>query len=181
MQLLKVEQERHGQSDASAYLVRLVPFLGEWRGTGKGSFPTPTVDDFSYEECTLIERNGNAPYFRFQQTTWILDSEGKRVKDGHYESGVLRPHDDGSIILSTAQDSTRTEILIGQFDEARSKGGSLVITFKSSTIEGDERMLSSERAFVVNEDEFSYTMGMATTKVQEMTHHLSAQLTRVID
>ena len=93
------------------------------------------------------------------------------VRDALAEVGV------SGIALMTAQDSPRTEILIGYIDETASNGGQqFAIRFESTSIEGDSRMQRSERTFSVQGKQLTYTMSMATKEVTELTHHLEAML-----
>jgi hypothetical protein len=52
------------------------------------------------------------------------------------------------------------------------------ISLNSTSIVGDDRMITSWRQWELATDGFSYSMGMSTTVVPDGAHHLSAELHR---
>ena len=88
--------------------------LGEWQGIGKGSFPG--IDNFEWEERTTIRMHGSEPALIFRQETMILGERGEHKKEGHWEAGVIRVLEDGTLSFPSVQDSGRVEVRIDKPD-----------------------------------------------------------------
>ena len=158
-------------------LERLFPLIGEWEGIGKGEFPT--IESFTYAETFRIHRNQDATFLTYEQQTEIIDAEGNPIRKSHWESGVLRPMEDGSVELVCVQGSGRIEILRGSFLVDVPQPDRFSLSFQSKFIGNDPRVESSRREWRVDQDRFEYDMDMATTKVGESTRHLKASLAKI--
>ncbi len=96
-------------------------FIGTWRGTGNGGFPT--IDTFTYDEEIVFTSNDIEPLIRYEQRTWDTTNRADPKEPLHWEVGFLRPTEAGFIEISNAQNSGRVEVLRGQFtpiEKARS-------------------------------------------------------------
>lgn len=154
-------------------LQKLLKFVGTWVGKGQGEFPT--IESFNYEDTIFFRHRIGTPYITFEQVTNLIDGGGLPSKPSHWESGILRPQDDGTIIMSSVHDSTRVEVLRGIVETSDS---GLAISFMSTLHGNDPRMVSATREFILSGDEFSYTMSMATQRTPMLTGHLRASLKR---
>jgi hypothetical protein len=159
-----------------ATLDRLIPLIGEWTGIGRGGYPT--LDEFIYSETFRVLRDQGAAYLTYEQRTELVDSDGFPIRKSHWEAGVLRPLENGSVELACVQGSGRVEILRGEFLVQESRPDSVTLRFQSEFIGNDERVRSSSRDWRLTGDHFSYMMKMATTKVEEPTRHLEANLVK---
>jgi hypothetical protein len=159
-----------------ATLHRLIPLIGEWTGLGGGGYPT--LDDFVYSETFRVLHDQEAAYLTYEQRTELVDSDGFPIRKSHWEAGILRPLEDGSVELACVQGSGRVEVLRGQFLRQESRPDRVTLRFQSEYIGNDERVRSSSRDWYLTGDHFSYVMKMATTKVGEPTRHLEAKLVK---
>jgi hypothetical protein len=74
--------------DLHPALLALLPYIGEWRGRGKGGFPT--IEDFDYAQEIRISHDGR-PFLNYQSRAWILDEQSQPVRPAMREVGWLRP------------------------------------------------------------------------------------------
>ncbi|MGD2026514.1 MAG: heme-binding beta-barrel domain-containing protein, partial [Anaerolineales bacterium] len=100
------------------------------------------------------------------------------IRKSHWESGVLRPMEDGSVELVCVQGSGRIEVLRGVFLAEEPQPGRLSLSFQSKFIGNDPRVESSRREWRFEWDRFEYIMAMATTNVRESSRHLKASLVK---
>jgi len=78
---------RHGP-DLHPALLGLLPFVGLWRGRGKGGFPADSDYDFAQE--IRISHDGR-PFLKFESRSWLLDEDSKAVGEWAAELGWWRP------------------------------------------------------------------------------------------
>jgi hypothetical protein len=146
--------------------------VGAWSGEGRGVFPT--IDAFTFRETLTVEQRDEASLFYVQKSA-RAPSAGSEWITSHWESGFIRRLDDHTFDLVSAQSGGRTEVLRGI---ATTSGPRLIIEFQSTAISNDPRMIASARRWEIEGETLRYTMAMATTRVPELTDHLSAVLTR---
>jgi hypothetical protein len=152
----------------------LTPLLGVWTGQGKGLFPT--LDAFDYFETFRLQRDPGAPYFTYEQKTELIDPEGRSIRKSHWEAGVLRLLDDGRLELACVQGSGRVEILRGKLFMKESHPEMMVLAFQSKIIGNDKRVKSTSREWTLTQNHLKYFMKMATSRVEELSLHLEANL-----
>ena len=144
--------------------------LGRWEGMGAGEFPT--ISAFAYrEQLDVIEQSVGVVHY--VQRTWRLIN-GDEV-GSHIETGFISVHDDMTVEMLNAQGSDRTEVLTGSWSI---DDGTVSLELHSAELAHDDRMISSWRCITIATNEFSYTMGMATTSVPNGARHLAAHLQR---
>jgi len=86
-------------------------FLGEWRGTGRGSYPD--VAPFSYLEETVLALEPGWGMVRNTQQTWLDLRGSARGEPLHLEQGLIVPRADGVLECRSTQDSGRVESMRG--------------------------------------------------------------------
>jgi hypothetical protein len=152
----------------------LTPLLGVWTGRGKGLFPT--LDTFEYSETFRVQRDPGASFFTYEQDTELTDPQGRSIRKSHWEAGVLRPLDDGSLELACVQGSGRVEILRGMFLTKETPAETIALRFQSVLIGNDERVKSTSREWSLSGNHLKYVMKMATSRVEQSSLHLEANL-----
>ena len=157
-----------------ATLSILTPLLGVWMGHGKGMFPT--LDAFDYFETFRVQRDPGASFFTYEQNTELIDLQGRSIRKSHWEAGVLRPLDNGSLELACVQGSGRVEILRGIFLTKDTPAETITLHLQSVHIGNDERVKSTSREWSLSDNHLKYVMKMATSRVEEFSLHLEANL-----
>jgi THAP4-like, heme-binding beta-barrel domain len=66
----------------------LLPYIGEWRGRGRGGYPT--IADFDYAQEIRISHDGR-PFLLYESHAWILDEQSRPVRPAGREIGWWRP------------------------------------------------------------------------------------------
>jgi hypothetical protein len=176
----KAELDNHlVENDAkmiSVNLARLSPLLGIWRGTGSGNFPT--IEAFTYTEELKFESNGCEPLIHFEQKTWVQSEPESHGSPLHWESGFIRPLEDGSIEIANAQNGGRVEVLKGKIDMAEHVKGILLLSLESVLLGNDPRLVQTRRTFTLKDNTLSYLIELATVRTPKLQQHLEAVLTR---
>jgi hypothetical protein len=144
---------------------------GMWMGEGRGEFPGVTA--FGYRETVIFTRRDEKS-LTYEQRTQKLYDEQTEYLPSHTETGSIRILEDGKLELVSAQKG-RNEVLIGSIEHA---GAAFRIHFVSKSITNDPRMISSRRTLEVEGDILRYEMAMHTTRVEQLTPHLSITLQR---
>ena len=154
---------------------RLACMVGRWSGEGHGVFPT--IDAFVYRETLEIERRDDTSLFYLQKSERAAPPDGGWITS-HSESGFIRQLEDGALELTSAHSRGRAEILRGSAVVSESP---MVVEFVSTAVSNDPRVVTSARRWEIDADAFRYTMAMGTTRVPQLTPHLSAVLRRQRD
>ncbi|GAB3797252.1 FABP family protein [Micromonospora zhanjiangensis] len=82
---------RHGP-DLHPALLGLLPYIGVWRGRGRGGYPT--IEDFDYAQEIRISHDGR-PFLQYESRAWLLDDQSRPVRAAARETGWWRPVLDG--------------------------------------------------------------------------------------
>ncbi len=145
----------------------LAPFLGRWRGRGRGYYPT--ITPFEYEEECEYRPSGK-PFVIYSQKTW----DSRTGEPLHQEVGYLRPKPGGLVEIVIAHPTGIAEILEGSIRNGKIDAESTHVGLTSTA--KDVRKL--RRQISVEGDSMRYTLFMAAVGVP-MQEHLSCSLTRV--
>ena len=152
---------------------RLGVFIGTWQGSGRGEYPT--IKPFEYEEQLSFEASPYSPLLHYEQRTKMCDP--LRVAHGHWESGFVKPLENGEIQISNSQNSGRVEVLQGPLlvDGSVSR-----LEVAHTLLDNDTRMVQTRRVFEVKGDTLTYRVDMATrtTATPKLQLHLTATLHR---
>lgn len=141
--------------------------LGDWAGTGAGSYPTD-IRDFRYREEVRFWHGGK-PVLLYTQRTVDLD-DGAPL---HAEMGFWRPQPDGRVEVVISHPTGHAEVSAGSVVDGRVE---LATTAVTATVTAKE-VTAVERTFTVAGDELAYELRMAAVG-RPMTHHLAATLRR---
>ncbi|MCP3981157.1 MAG: FABP family protein [bacterium] len=158
-----------------ASVSRLALLAGRWKGRGAGEYPT--IESFEYEEDLRFDLDAGYPLIHYEQKTLLLPAR----EPSHWESGFIRPLEDGSIEISNSQESGRVEVLRGRLDAAGTKPDGFEIDFESVVLQHDPRLVATRRTWQLSGDTLRYVAYMATHTTPEprQTRHLEAVLRRM--
>ncbi len=170
----KAPQRQEISHSIQMTLETLAPLLGLWQGRGRGEYPT--IADFDYAETFRFRREVGAAYLTYEQSTEIIDAQGNPIRKSHWEAGVLRPQDDGSIELACVQSGGRVEVLRGNMLAEETHPAKFSLRFHSALVGNDARVRSTSRKWHLDGDQFRYEMRMAAQSVDELILHVEASL-----
>jgi len=151
-------------------LVPLAWLIGEWRGEGRGSYPT--IDDFAYRETsTYMQPRLDKPFLAYTQRTWMLEDDAPT----HAEMGYLRGTAGGKVELVLSQPSGVVEVHDGTVTDDRIALTTIAVARTPTAKEVSEVRRVIERR---GNDTLWYRLDMAA--VGEPTqYHCEATLHRV--
>jgi hypothetical protein len=161
---------RHG-ADLHPALLGLLPFVGVWRGTGKGGYPT--IEDFDYAQELRFSHDGR-PFLAYESRSWIIDADGNPVRPAAREVGWWRPQPDDSVEVVLAHPTGIAEIYVGRIDGLKVELSTDVVarTVTAKDVAGNHRL------YGIVEGALMYAIDMAAMG-QPLTPHLSARLERI--
>jgi THAP4-like, heme-binding beta-barrel domain len=140
--------------------------LGQWRGEGRGAYPT--IEDFRYRDEVVFDHIGK-PFVSYTQRTWLADGA-----PSHTEVGYFRPQPDSRLELVVAQPGGRVEVDEGALRGTHFELLSAVMAHTRSAKEVAE----VRRVVDVDGDVLRYEVEMAAVG-QPRQFHLEAELRRV--
>jgi hypothetical protein len=162
--------------DLHPALLGLLPFVGLWRGRGRGGFPT--IDDFDYAQEIRISHDGR-PFLHYESRAWLLDEQSEPVRPAGREIGwwrpVLadgRPTDDVEALLSTP--TGIMELHLGRVTGTRLELATDAVLRTATAKE----VTAGHRLFGIVEGALLYAQEMAAVG-HSLSPHLSARLVRV--
>jgi THAP4-like, heme-binding beta-barrel domain len=162
--------------DLHPALLGLLPYVGWWRGRGRGGYPT--IEDFDYAQEIRISHDGR-PFLFYESRAWLLDEQSRAVRPAGREVGWWRPvqRDDGPTDEVEALMSNPTgimELYLGRVDGTRLE---LVTDAVMRTATAKE-VNAGHRLFGIVDGALLYAQEMAAVG-HSLTPHLSARLTRI--
>jgi hypothetical protein len=152
----------------------LVPYawlLGQWRGTGRGDYPT--IEPYQFGQEVVFAHDGR-PFLHYFSRSWIVDDQGATVREGALETGFLRPRPDGEFELVLAHHSGYAEIWYGTLDGARLDLATDLVARTQSAKE----VVAGKRLYGLVEGQLMYAYDMAAVGLP-MQSHTWAQLRQV--
>ncbi len=165
---------RHGP-DLHPSLLGLLPYVGKWRGRGRGGYPT-IEEDFDYGQEITISHDGR-PFLYYESRSWLIDEQSQPIRPAGRESGWWRPVGDGQgdeieVLLSTP--TGIMELYFGRIDGLKIEMATdyVLRTPTAKEVNGAHRL------FGIVEGALLYAHEMAAVG-QPLTPHLSARLLRV--
>lgn len=162
--------------DLHPALLGLLPYVGLWRGRGRGGYPT--VEDFDYAQEIRISHDGR-PFLGYESRSWLLDDQSRPVRPAARETGWWRPvvrddkpTDELEVLLSTP--TGIMELYLGRVSGLQVE---LVTDAVIRTATAKE-VTAGHRLFGIVEGALLYAQEMAAVG-HALTPHLSARLLRV--
>ncbi len=162
------------KSPAHLLLTLADQLVGSWSGTGTVEFPT--MDTFSYRESLTFSWDEERHLLSYRQLAYLLP----RDKPSHAESGYLLVGPTDIVQWINIQSAGRCEVL-DSMDGLKDLGDEEIgISFQSTVIVNDNRMISSRRKlrFDIDGTYLKYRQDMKTTTHDVLCKHLTAELTR---
>ena len=153
-------------------LLGLLPYVGVWRGTGKGGYPD--IDDFDYAQEVRFSHDGR-PFLAYESRTWIIDSEGRPIRPGAREVGWWRPQPDDSVEVLLAHPTGFVEVYVGEIDGLKVELSTDAVVRTASAKE----VSANHRLYGIVDGDLLYAVDMAA-KGHDLTPHLSARLQRLV-
>jgi hypothetical protein len=145
----------------------LAGLVGEWRGEGRGAYPT--IDDFDYREEATFGHVGK-PYLTYSQRTWRLPTD----EVSHREVGFWRPQPDGRVELVVAHPTGVVEV-----GEGTARAGHIELVSTTVARTGSAKEVTElRRVLDVSDDTLRYEIEMAAVG-QPLRFHLEAELHRI--
>jgi hypothetical protein len=162
--------------DLHPALLGLLPYVGVWRGRGRGGYPT--IKDFDYGQEIRISHDGR-PFLHYESRAWLLDEESKPIRPAGREVGWWRPVLDGDratddIEALMASPTGVMELYLGKVTGTRVELGTDAVVRTATAKE----VTAGHRLFGIVEGALLYAQDMAAVG-HGLSPHLSARLLRV--
>lgn len=163
--------------DLHPHLLGLLPFVGVWRGRGRGGYPT-IAEDFDFAQEIRISHDGR-PFVRYESRSWLIEDDGTPIRPAARESGwwrpVLRddqPTDEIEVLLNSH--TGIMQLLIGRVDHLKIEmvSDAIVRTVTAKEVTAEQRL------YGIIEGALLYAQEMAAVG-QPLQPHLSARLPRI--
>jgi hypothetical protein len=162
--------------DLHPALLGLLPYIGVWRGRGRGGYPT--IEDFDYGQEVRISHDGR-PFARYESRSWLINDDGTPIRPSAREIGWWRPvlRDGGPTDEIEALLTSPTgimELYIGRVDGLKIE---MVTDAVLRTVTAKEAT-AGQRLYGIVDGALLYAQEMAAVG-QPLVPHLSARLLRV--
>jgi hypothetical protein len=144
--------------------------LGTWQGNGHGDYPTTSAFQFGQE---AIFTHDGRPFFHYMSRAWIVDAEGKKVRDAAIETGFFRPKADGSLEVVLTHNTGFIEIWYGQVEGAKVE----ITTDAVGRTETAKEVTGGHRLYGLVEGDLLWAYDMAAAG-QQLQPHLWGRLVR---
>ena len=161
--------------DLHPALLGLLPFIGLWRGRGRGGYPT--VEDFDYAQEIRISHDGR-PFLHYESRAWLLDDQSQPIRQAGRETGWWRP------VLADGRPTDEVEALMSsptgimELYVGRAVGTRLeLVTDAVMRTATAKEVTAGQRLFGIVDGALLYAQEMAA-EGHPLTPHLSARLVR---
>ncbi|WP_028184920.1 FABP family protein [Salinispora pacifica] len=155
----------------------LLPYIGVWRGRGRGGYPT--IEDFDYAQEIRISHDGR-PFLCYESRAWLLDEQSSPVRPAGREMGWWRPVLDGSG-RATNEWEALMSTPTGVMELHLGKRTGTQLEFATDAVVRTptaKEVTAGHRLFGIVEGALLYAQEMAAVG-HGLTPHLSARLIRV--
>ncbi|HKS46248.1 MAG TPA: FABP family protein [Amycolatopsis sp.] len=153
----------------------LLPLVGVWRGEGEVNYPTIDGPRKFAQQLTIA--HDGRPFLYHEARSWLIDDDGKVIRQAAREVGWWRPQPDDTIELLLAHATGIVEVFYGKPRNQTSweLGTDAVIrTSTAKEVTGAQRLYG-----VVNNGDLGYVEERAMVG-EPMQPHVSAYLRRVV-
>jgi hypothetical protein len=159
-------------ADLHPRLLALLPYVGVWRGRGRGGYPT--IDDFTYGQEVRFSHDGR-PFLAYESRTWILDDDDKPVRPAAREVGWWRPVGDTDEVEVLITEPTGVmELYLGKVDGLKVE----LVTDAVMRTATAKDVTGAHRLYGIVDGALLYAIDLAAMG-QPLQSHLSARLERV--
>jgi hypothetical protein len=153
----------------------LLPYLGLWRGRGRGGYPT--IEDFDYGQEIRISHDGR-PFLAYESRAWLLDERSRPVRPAGRESGWWRPvvrdgEPTGELEVLLTTPTGIMELHLGRLDGLAVELATDAVLRTATAKE----VTAGKRLYGIVDGALLYAQEMAAVG-QGLVPHLSARLTR---
>ncbi|TIC79433.1 FABP family protein [Nocardioides sp. GY 10127] len=148
----------------------VVWLLGTWRGNGHGDYPT--IDGFQFGQEIVFQQDGR-PFFHYFARSWIVDEQGKKVRDAAQETGFLRCPERGKVELVISHSSGISEIWYGVAEDGKIEMRTAGVSYTESA----KPVTGGHRLYGNVDGDLLYAYDMEAVG-QELQPHLWARLQR---
>jgi hypothetical protein len=162
--------------DPHPALRQLLPYLGRWRGRGRGGYPT--IDDFDYAQELRFSHDGR-PFLAYESRAWLLDEQSRPVRPAGRESGWWRP-----VVAGDGRPTGELEVLIttptGIMELHVGRVDGLQVEFATDAVMRTataKEVTAGRRLYGIVDGALLYAQELAAVG-HSLTPHLSARLTR---
>jgi hypothetical protein len=163
--------------DLHPALLGLLPFVGVWRGRGRGGYPT-LERDFDYAQEVRFSHDGR-PFLAYESRAWLIEDDGTPIRPAGREVGWWRPvqrdgkgTDEIEVLLTNP--TGIMELYVGRVDHLKVE---LVTDAVVRTVTAKE-VNAGQRLYGIVEGALLYAQEMSAVG-QPLSPHLSARLLRV--
>ena len=162
--------------DLPPALLALLPYIGQWRGRGRGGYPS--IDDFDYAQEVTISHDGR-PFLRYESRAWLLDEESKPVRPAGREFGWWRPVLRDDVATDELEVTMMTPTGVMELYLGRVTGTQVELAtdavLRTATA---KEVTAGQRLFGIVDGALLYAQEMAAVG-HGLIPHLSARLVRV--
>jgi hypothetical protein len=163
--------------DLHPSLLGLLPYVGVWRGRGRGGYPT-IGEDFDYAQEIRISHDGR-PFLAYESKAWLIEEDGTPIRKASREVGWWRPvmagdkaTDEMEALLSSP--TGIMELYVGRIDHLKIE----MVTDAVVRTASAKEVTAGQRLYGIVEGALLYAQEMAAVG-QPLQPHLSARLVRV--
>jgi len=154
----------------------LLPYIGVWRGRGRGGYPT--IEDFDYAQEIRISHDGR-PFLFYESRAWLLDEESRPIRQAAREVGWWRPVFDGDRVTDEIEALMISPTGIMELYLGKRTGTQVElvtdVVMRTSTA---KEVSAGHRLFGIVEGALLYAHDLAAVG-HSLSPHLSARLIRV--
>jgi len=159
------DPELHERLEHLAFLV------GRWQGVGVVGYPT--IESANYEQELSFTHDGR-PFLSYSSRTWLIDSDGARIRPAATETGFWRPgKEPRDVEVLLAHPTGIVEVYVGEVAFTRIDLATDVV----ARTETAKQVSGLKRLYGLVEGDLAYAIDMAAVD-QPLQSHLSARLQR---
>ncbi|ARF65777.1 FABP family protein [Streptomyces violaceoruber] len=153
-------------------LAPVIGYLGTWRGTGSGGYPTLEAG-FTYAQEVTFSHDGR-PFLAYEARAWLLDADGNPLRPSARETGWWRMLPEGRTEALITQPTGIAEILSGHALD----GTVDLATEQVSLAPTAKQVDATRRRYALTDpDTLEFVHDLAAVGLP-LQHHLSARLRR---
>jgi hypothetical protein len=157
-------------SDLHPDLLPIAFLLGQWRGNGRGDYPT--IEPFEFGQEIGFTHDGR-PFLHYFSRTWLLDDDGNEVRPLALETGFFRPRPDNGLEVLLAHPTGFVEIYYGKVEGAKIE----LVTDAVARTESAKEYTGGQRLYGLVEGDLLWTFDMAAVG-QPVQSHIWGRLRR---